>query len=283
MLILSMLLRITKWTQEELANYVGISRASINMWLKDDSSMSNNSKQIIAEKFGFPVSFFDIDLDEDLNIYKVVFSTIYESWKKINTNFFVSSKEDKINKILNEIEAEYKPSIINDYDLSDNEILDSLIVGCNPFTGEVFDDNHILNNERVSKIIKDLAANHKFTTKIISKYELNKEQRELFEELRKWRRNKQREEGFFSAYMVFNDQELINIVLEKINKIEDLRRVKGIGSIKYDKYAEEVYKILIEGKYNEPDLFFEFRDAVSINDPFEEFGKDISMEDSFLD
>ena len=95
MLILSMLLRITEWTQEELANYIGISRASINMWLKDDSGMSNKSKETIANLFQFPVSYFSIDLEQDLSLYKIVFSTLYESWKRIKKNNFTSDQRTK--------------------------------------------------------------------------------------------------------------------------------------------------------------------------------------------
>ena len=78
MLILKMLLRITGFTQEGLANFVGVTRASINSWLVDDSSMTISSKQNFADKFQFPISYFDIDLDQDLNLYKVVFSILYE-------------------------------------------------------------------------------------------------------------------------------------------------------------------------------------------------------------
>ena len=142
MLILSMLLRITEWTQEELANYIGISRASINMWLKDDSGMSNKSKETIANLFQFPVSYFSIDLEQDLSLYKIVFSTLYESWKRIKKNNIKDEDKNtnKINQILNDIEADYIKE--NDYELTEIEMLESLALGCNPYTGELFDNNH---------------------------------------------------------------------------------------------------------------------------------------------
>ena len=71
MLILSMLLRITGYTQEKLANFIGVSRASINTWLIDNNSMSNNSKQTIANIFQFPVSYFEIDLNEKFKLKRV--------------------------------------------------------------------------------------------------------------------------------------------------------------------------------------------------------------------
>ena len=43
MLILEMILKITGWTQDQLANYLGISRVTINYWL-NGNSISLNSK-----------------------------------------------------------------------------------------------------------------------------------------------------------------------------------------------------------------------------------------------
>ena len=39
-----------------------------------------------SDKFQFPVGYFDIDLEQDLNVYKIVFSTLNDSWKRINNN-----------------------------------------------------------------------------------------------------------------------------------------------------------------------------------------------------
>ena len=54
MLILNMILRITGYTQEKLANYLNVSRASINSWLSDDSNMSEKSKRDICDVFHIP-------------------------------------------------------------------------------------------------------------------------------------------------------------------------------------------------------------------------------------
>ena len=126
MLILNMILRITGFTQEQLAKYLNVSRASLISWLKDDSNMSINSKSIIANAFNFPVSYFDIDLNKDLDVYRVVYSTIFEFWKKQN----VVIKDDKeciINNILNEIESSF--SNVRHVDFSNEEIIEGLING----------------------------------------------------------------------------------------------------------------------------------------------------------
>lgn len=243
MLILNMILRITGFTQENLANYLDVSRASVNSWLSDDSTMSNTSKSNIADKFGFPVMYFDYDLNQNIELYKLIYSTISNYWNKNKEGF---STLDKINDIINDIE--YSNINLNDY--TDAEILDGLINGYNPFTGEVYDSNHILNNQRVKSVLQKLKSKGKFGVKNITKYDLNKEERKLFEALRKWRLDKKIEENFFSAYMVFTDNELINIIKADINKVEDLANIKGIGSIKYNKYADELYRIIKNYKIN---------------------------------
>ena len=53
MLILVMLLKITGWTQEKLADFIGVSRVTLNGWLKETSNMTDSSKKNIADKFEF--------------------------------------------------------------------------------------------------------------------------------------------------------------------------------------------------------------------------------------
>lgn len=244
MLILNMLLRITGFTQEKLAKFLGISRVSVNSWLCDDSSMTNSSKKNIADKFQFPVGYFDIDLEQDLNVYKIVFSTLNDSWKRINNNTSELSNVDKINSILNEVESDIKDVSVDS--IGEVEIIEGLLCGYDPFTGEVFDDDHILNNPAVKNILRKVKKNYSYSKETITKDDLTEEQFGLFEELRLWRREKYIAEGFFHAYMVFTDKELINIILVNPKEKEDLLLVKGIGEKKYEKYADELYDIISE-------------------------------------
>lgn len=248
MFILNMLLRITGFTQEGLANYLDVSRASINSWLADDSSMTETSKRNIAEKFQFPVSYFDIDLEQDIKYYKLIFSTIFDNWKRIKKCDIVENEKiNKINDILNEVELDYN---IN---LTEREILDGLINGYDPFTGELFPNTHILNRVEVRNLISKL-NNTKYNNYKLSKEDLDEDEKKLFEELRKWRKDMYFKEGFFHAYMVFTDRELINIITANIETKEDLRNVKGIGDIKYKKYADDLYSIISTGHYDEDDV-----------------------------
>lgn len=243
-----MILRITGFTQEELANFVGVSRASINSWITNDDTMSNNSKKIIADKFQFPPTYFDVDLNQNLDYYKLIFSTLNDNWKRIRKTgdcVYNNSDSKKIDDIINYVESDFSP-IEN---LKDNEILEALVYGYNPFTGEMFNRDHILNNNIVKKVLNNIYKNYKLENKLISKEDLTEDQKLLFEELREWRKDKYREEGFFNAYMVFNDRELVNIITADIAIKEDLLNVKGIGMKKYNKYADELYSILLNRKY----------------------------------
>ena len=248
MLILNMLLRITGFTQEKLANFLGVSRASINAWLSDDTGMTDSSKINIAHKFQFPVSYFDIDLNQDLNLYKVVFSTLYESWKRMDIELEEETSNSKIDNILNNIEFDMKK--VESIEATEDEIIDALINSYDPFTGEIFENDHILNNEKVKKVLISLRKNYLLNKTVVAKANLTDEQLKLFEKLRLWRKNKYVEEGFFSAFMVFTDKELINIVTANINSKSDLLKVKGIGLKKYSKYADELYEFILFEKDN---------------------------------
>ena len=248
MLILNMILRITGFTQDELAKFIGVSRASINTWLTNDDGMSDNSKKIICDKFQIPMNYFKINLNQDLDYYKLVFSTIYENWKRINNNEKEETTQKRIDDILNQIDSNIEPVLYES--INELEILEGLSNGYNPFTGEVFEEKHILNNENIKEALTKIYKNYSNGTFKITKEDLNKEQLSLFEELRKWRKEKSISEGYYHAYIVFSDRELINIVTSNIKEKTQLINVKGIGNIKYDKYADELFEIIKTGKYN---------------------------------
>ena len=268
MLILGMILRITGFTQEELANYIGVSRASINSWLTDDKNMSENSKRMICEKFQIPYSFFQADLNKDLDYYKLVFSTIYENWKRINTTSNENSNVQRVNDIINQVVSDMNH--VSYEKTNELEILDGLANGYNPFTGEVFEEDHILNNKDVKETLQKMYKHYTNGSFELTKEDLDEDQLALFEELRKWRRDKYQKEGYYHAYIVFTDKELINIITAEINKVEDLLNVRGIGDRKYEKYADELYEIIKTGKYNaKEESMDEFLDdAIEIDDDF---------------
>lgn len=263
MLILRMLLRITNFTQSELASFLGISRASLNFWLSNDSTMSNTSKINIANRFQFPVSYFDVDLDQDITLYRVIFSSLCNSWNRIKYYAESNGRDDKIDTILNELESTIFDDSVKNVFLTEEEIIAGLADGYNPYTGECFEENHILQMEDVKRILLKVKNSYGELKRIITKEDLNKEQLDLFEKLRMWRREKALEEEHDKPYLVFSDKDLLNIVSARLNKKTDLLKVKGIGQRKYEKYSKELWDIIK-------------------TDPFADFDFEITLDDGDL-
>ena len=247
-MIIEIILRATRMTQGQLAEYLGVSRASVNAWVQNSNTMTNNSKDLVAEKFCFPFSFFDLNLKDNKEEIIRVYSLIKENWEKEHKD---NSDMDFLNRTIDELEnglEEEKEIVFND--VSQEDILIGLCNAYNPFTGEVFNDTHILNNQKVKDLLKELKHLYENKSKFnLSKEDLNDEDKKLFEELRKWRWDKTMENNYFNAYIVFSDRELINIILAKINKKEDLLSVYGIGKTKYKMYGEELFDIIKNKKY----------------------------------
>lgn len=248
MLILEMIIKITGWTQETLANFLGVSRVTINYWL-NGSDISITSKRLICEKFRIPINYFDVSLDDNIEVYKIIYSTLYD-----NINTLIIKKEEKNDRekildILNRIDCD--DATIYKRDINEDDIVDAIASGYNPFTGEIYDENHILNNPKVKAVINKMKTKYyKYGITNMEYEDLSINQRILYDKLKKWRSKKTIEEGFYSAYMIFTNKELINIVCANVNKKEDLLNIKGIGGIKYEKYGDSLFKIL-KGDKNE--------------------------------
>lgn len=243
-MIIEIILRATRMSQGELAEYIGVSRASVNAWVQDSSIMTYNSQKLVAEKFNFPISYFNYNLKNNKEKITEIYTLIKENWNKKNHPF---SDNDFLNQVIDELEEEIiEPEILNNNrDISDEEILDGLCNGYDPFTGEVLSDKHLLNNLKVKSLFKKLNKLYFNRAKMItSKEDLNKEEQELYEELRKWRWEKTKEKKYYNAYIVFTNKELINIILANIKRKEDLRYVSGIGPKKYSEYSDEIYEII---------------------------------------
>lgn len=246
MLILEMIIKITGWTQEKLANYLGVSRVTINYWL-NGNDISLASKKLICEKFRIPIHYFDVSLDENIEVYKIIHSTLYENIHNLLKQNEQKDDKSKILDILNKID--YDDATIYNRDINEDDIIDALSNGYNPFTGEVFDNNHILNNSEVKSVISKMKNKYyKYGINNIEYDDLSEKQKKIYDRLKKWRMNKTLVEGLYSAYMIFSNRELINIVCAEINHKDDLLNVKGIGKIKYEKYGDELFEILEAAK-----------------------------------
>lgn len=229
MLILSMLIKITGFTQAEFANYIGVTRATVNYWLKGEN-ISRSSKRLIAEKFNFPMSYFDVDLNENIETYKIIYATLYKNFKQ------QGGEVSKIDEILNKLEFDDKT--VNERDITENDIIKGLIEGYDPFTGELFEKDHILNNITVKNILIRLANNKK-------NYEsLTKEEKEKYNKLDEWRNSKCELLNIKCPTGVLTNQDLLNISTSNIKNKKDLLKLKGFGVKKYNLYSDELMEIL---------------------------------------
>ena len=241
MLIIKMLKKITGLNQEQLANRLGVSRASINLWDNSEEEMTTYQKNIISKNFQIPEDLLTDDINTDIYKCKKLYSFIESKWNELN------SKKDDID-YLDFISSEVKKDEIKE-SISDYEIIDCLTKGYNPYTGEVFECDHILNDDRIKQLLTNIKNKDFKYGSTLDKSDLDYHQKELFNQLKEWRLAKTYEDGFYSAYMVFNDKELINILTANIETKEDLLNVKGIGKIKYEKYGDDLFQILKNGEY----------------------------------
>ena len=245
-MIIEIILRATRMSQGELAEYIGVSRASINAWVQNSNVMTFNSRELVAKKFNFPISYFNYNLKNNREKIIEVYNLIKENWNKKNHTY---SEIDFLNQVIDELEEKIiEPEELNiNREITEEEILDGLSNGYDPFTGEVLSDKHLLNNPK--ELFKTLNKLYLNKSKMISsKEDLNKEEKELFEELRKWRWEKTKEKKYYNAYIVFTNKELINIILANIQRKEDLKLVSGIGPKKYAEYGDEIFEIIKESK-----------------------------------
>lgn len=94
-------------------------------------------------------------------------------------------------------------------------------------------------NQRSYKVLKN-------KEKVIFKI-LNKEEsilsRELFEALKKWRKEKAFKENK-KPYIIFSDTTLIDICNNKPDNVEKLLDIRGVGEKKINDYGEEILKII---------------------------------------
>lgn len=66
---------------------------------------------------------------------------------------------------------------------------------------------------------------------------------DLYEEIRRYRYNKSKEEGN-KPYFLFNNNTLDFLVKEKPRTREELLKIQGFGQVKVDKYGKELLEII---------------------------------------
>ena len=96
-----------------------------------------------------------------------------------------------------------------------------------------------LNN----RSIKVLKSQEKVICKLSEDIEEKIEDRELFELLRKWRKEKAIKLGI-KPYIIFSDSTIIELANKKPKTKDELLNIRGMGEKKYENYGEEILKIL---------------------------------------
>ena len=73
--------------------------------------------------------------------------------------------------------------------------------------------------------------------------DLSENDRIVYKNLRNWRTQKA-EQLNVKVFMICHNSELINIAIQKPDSINDLKKIKGFGELKTDKYGEEIVELL---------------------------------------
>lgn len=65
----------------------------------------------------------------------------------------------------------------------------------------------------------------------------------MYEELRKWRKERAEQDGV-PPYIVFTNKQLRNLVINKCQTMEAMKNIEGIGEKKSEQYGVDVFKII---------------------------------------
>lgn len=126
------------------------------------------------------------------------------------------------------------------------KILKAISSGIDPLTGECFDRSVLSSDHDISHAIRLLAMTTQKQSRIQktnSKNLLNRPAEKIFNDLREWR-IEQSIGSHLPAYCIFSDKELWSIANGDVCKKEDLLAIKGISYIRYDRYGDDIMKIL---------------------------------------
>ena len=81
------------------------------------------------------------------------------------------------------------------------------------------------------------------TNELKPEIELSEREKKIFQSLKKWRAEKASELGF-KNFMICHNSELMNIAIYKPESISQLRKIKGFGEVKSDKYGDAIIALL---------------------------------------
>lgn len=77
----------------------------------------------------------------------------------------------------------------------------------------------------------------------IQEVELTEREQLIYQNLKQWRAEKATELGF-KSFMICHNSVLMNIAVCKPESISQLRKIKGFGEVKLNKYGEDIIALL---------------------------------------
>lgn len=80
-------------------------------------------------------------------------------------------------------------------------------------------------------------------TNHVNESKLTPHQKEIYLALKEWR-NSIADEKRLPAYTILHNQTLFDIVIKKVESIEELEKIRGIGSSKIAQYGEAIIAVL---------------------------------------
>lgn len=80
-------------------------------------------------------------------------------------------------------------------------------------------------------------------TEAKSENDLTEREKLIYQKLRQWRAEKASQLGF-KNFMICHNSELINVAMQKPESISQLRKIKGFGELKSDKYGDDIISLL---------------------------------------
>jgi len=69
------------------------------------------------------------------------------------------------------------------------------------------------------------------------------EEKEIYEALKIWRNNKAAQLNL-KQFMISHNSELMNIAIHKPKTIADLKKIKGFGEVKIEKYGQDIIALM---------------------------------------
>ena len=77
----------------------------------------------------------------------------------------------------------------------------------------------------------------------IDNIQLNQDQELIFQGLKKWRNQKAEELGL-KHFLICYNSELQNVAIKQPKTLNDLKKIKGFGNLKIQKYGNEIISVL---------------------------------------